>query len=720
MGRLLLIGLFLAQLHLISGQAAGKVRFDSSRKEWTLQSGNVEYKLGENNGVVYLEYFGPAGQPRWEAREAAAESPIPPPTRYEIAGTAEGEGLYPEDLRLISQSTSDLSNGVDELELIYRRGRLPLQITVKYSTWGETGVFTRQVALLNKGAKTLRVDSLPSLALQLPEGKYELTYLWGGWGHERQLATEELSAGRRSFVSTRGRSTNGYSPWFCLHSERLGVRFLAQLAYSGNWQMSFSRHPDGRKLEEENLEISLGMLPDFGGPLALLPNESFVFPGVAFTATAGDLDEGANQLHHYQRQYVAAHTPTNDPLLVQFNSWYPFPGKMTVQDMKRSADVAATLGAEAFVLDAGWFSSRNWSRELGDWKPNLEEYPQGIEELARYVRSKGMKFGIWVEIENLGVDSRMFRDHPDWCLAYEGKPLLVYERYHLNFAKPEVREWARSVIDRLVKDYGIEWLKIDYNIDIGDRFDPPGLMHRYGHVLYDHLRSYYEWLDDLRAAYPGLVIENCSSGGTRFDLGIMAHTHTTWLSDEVRPQPSVQLGYGCSVEFIPEVCNHWMVGEKDDGEIALSSPPGWWEFMLRVPMGGQFGISSRVLDWNADLIKTATDGVALYKRIRHVIMGSDVYHLTPQPSHENPIGWCALQFVSANRKQSVLMAYRLGNSDAMKVFKLRGLDPTKSYWVSLDGIAQGEVGGEGLSTSGLQIYRKDEWRAAVVELRERP
>lgn len=287
--------------------------------------------------------------------------------------------------------------------------------------------------------------------------------------------------------------------------------------------------------------MSLGMRADFGGPLALSPGESFALPAVALTATAGDLDDGANQLHRYQRQFVIPRSPTNDPLLVQFNSWYPFPGKMTITDMKRCADVAAKLGAEVFVLDAGWFSGKNWSRELGDWTPNMEEYPRGIEELAPYVRSKGMKFGIWVEIENLGIDSRMFREHPEWCLTYQGKPLLVFERYHLNFARPEVRRWARSVIDRLAREYKIEWLKIDYNIDIGERFDPTDLMERRGHVLYDHLIYYYRWLDQVRAAYPRLVIENCSSGGTRFDLGIMAHTHTT-LSDEVRPLPSVELG----------------------------------------------------------------------------------------------------------------------------------------------------------------------------------
>jgi alpha-galactosidase len=162
--------------------------------------------------------------------------------------------------------------------------------------------------------------------------------------------------------------------------------------------------------------------------------------------------------------------------------------------------------------------------------------------------------------------------------------LVVDERYHLNFAKPAASQWARSVVDRLVKDYGIEWLKIDYNIDIGECFDPPLLAERRGHVLHDHLASYYGWLDDLRAAYPQLVIENCSSGGTRFDLGIMAHTHTTWLSDVVRPRPSVQLGYGCTVEFIPEVCNHWMVGDQDNRDVSLSSPP---------PAGGTLCFGSR-------------------------------------------------------------------------------------------------------------------------------
>jgi hypothetical protein len=181
----------------------------------------------------------------------------------------------------------------------------------------------------------------------------------------------------------------------------------------------------------------------------------------------------------------------------------------------------------------------------------------------------------------------------------------------------------------------------------------------------------------------------------------------------------VQLGYGCTVEFMPEVCNHWMVGDQDNGDVALSNPPGWWDFMFRVPMNGQFGISSQVFKWNADLVSNASANVALYKRLRQVIIGADVYHLTVQPSHDDPKDWDALQYVSADRKNSVLLAYRLKDSAATMVFKLRGLDPSRTYRVLIDEKTAPDVSGETLSLAGLQVHLDSEWRAAVIELHQR-
>ncbi len=696
-----------------------EIDYDAATRTWNLSTGAVEYRLREVDGTVSLDYFGPTGQTPWKPPPGVYGPPLRVGPRYDIAGQVKGQGLLPEDLQLVSHEIRQPQAGVKELRMVSKHRRLPLEIEVVYATWGETGVITRQVTLANGGGRALQVDSLPSLAWRLPAGRYELTYLWGGWGQERQMASEHLGAGQRSFVSTRGRSTIGYSPWFALKNEDLGVWYMAQLAYSGNWQMNFERRPSGRPLDVEDLIVGLGMRFDFGGSLTLEPGQSFEAPPTAFTASAGDLDDAANQFHRYQRRYVIARTPANDPPLVQFNSWYPFPGKMTVVEMKRCADIAKELGSEVFVLDAGWFNKKDWSRELGDWNADPVAFPKGIEELASYVHSKGMKFGIWVEIENLGIESETFRKHPDWCLTYNGQPLLVFDRYHLNFAKPEVRQWARSNIDRLARNYQLDWLKIDYNIDIGERFDPAETALR-GDVLYRHLMSYYAWLDEVRHAYPNLVIENCSSGGARFDLGIMAHAHTTWLSDEVRPKASVQLGYGCTVEFPPEVCNHWMVGDKDNGEVILTNPPAWWDFMLRVPMNGQYGISSRVFDWGPELVKHAAENVALYKRLRNVIAGADVYHLKGEPTHEDPTGWSAIEYVSPDQKRSVVLAYRLGKSLPEEVLKLRGLESERYYRVAEDGRPRGIYKDRELSELGLPVKLDAEWRAAVLEIEVEP
>jgi alpha-galactosidase len=101
-------------------------------------------------------------------------------------------------------------------------------------------------------------------------------------------------------------------------------------------------------------------------------------------------------MHRYQREYAFALNPANNSPLVQFNSWYPFPGKMTIAEMKRCAALAAKMGADVYVLDAGWYNKKNWNTELGDYQADSVAFPNGIQELASYVRQLGMTFGLWV------------------------------------------------------------------------------------------------------------------------------------------------------------------------------------------------------------------------------------------------------------------------------------------------------------------------------------
>ncbi len=695
---------------------AAAARRDIEPQRWTLRSGAVVYQLASRDGRLTLEYFGPNAKS--VARDAADS-----PTRYDLAGLAEGLSLSPDSLRIEDARKRSPAPGVEELHIRLSHERLPLSIDATYTAWGETGVITRGLRLTNRGATAMRVDACPSIAWTLPKGDYTMRYLWGGWGMERQLAAEPVGVGARRFEQTNGRSTQGYVPWLSLRNETSGVEYLAELAWSGNWSMEVERRaevtPGAPALRDQDLDVAMGIRHDFGGALTLAPGSSFELPRAAFTASDGDLDDAANRMHRYQRQYVFPRSTTNSPLLVQFNTWYPIGEKVSVETAKRYADAAAEIGAEAFVVDSGWYSRTDWTKELGDYEVNTEKFPRGLEELSDYVHGKGMKFGLWIEIENVGPESRLFREHPDWCLPYSGQPVLGWGRHQLDYAKPEVRAWARRTIDRLVRTYRLDWIKIDYNAAIGDRFDPGGSDRR-GDRLYQHVVHYYRWLDEVRAAYPNLVVENCASGGLRFDTGVMAHTHTTWISDTVNPIASLQLAYGSTLQFAPEVCNHWMVGDKDSGEVDPTRAPGWWDFMFRVPMNGQFGISSRLVEWSPAVRDRAIANVALYKRTRGVIAASDVYHLTPQPDPVRPTGWTALQYVTADAKRSVLMAYRLAGGEKARRFRLRGLTPDAVYTVSEEGKVVTRAKGAHLAATGVRVALDDEWRAAVLEIERLP
>ncbi|MCL4401316.1 MAG: alpha-galactosidase [Acidobacteria bacterium] len=691
---------------------AAQIDYDAARHRWTLKSGSVEYRLEQRNGMVRVAYFGPAGRPDWQA------------ARFDMAGVVHGQNLLPADLELVSHRISP-GGGRTELRLVYRHRRLPLEIEAVYAAWGSTGVFTRRLTFKNNGDHALEMQSTPSLSWRLPGGAYSLDYLYGRWGGERRSASEKIGPGRRSFVNTSGRSTNGYSPWFSLRNDALGVRYAAQLAYSGNWEMLFERQTEGRAAHwiDYDLHAELGMRFDFGGAAPLAPGASFRLPAVAFTSSAGDLDDIANQLHRYQYRYVIARTPINDPLLTQFNSWYPVLRSPKAAELKKYADEAAALGLEAFIIDAGWFSNRGSRVDpiYGDWDPDPVAFPKGLRDVADYVHAKGMRFGVWVEMECGGTESRVVREHPDWVLRYNGKPKAGGRgRVYLDFARPEVRRWARAVIDRLVREDKVDWLKLDYNVDVGQNFDPPG-PGRSGTVLYNHLRNYLEFLDGIRKDYPGLVLENCSSGGLRFDLAIIARTHTTWLSDVVDPRRSVQLAYGCTVEFTPGICNHWMVGDKENGAVDLNNPAGWWDFMFRIAMNGQFGVSSRIFDWSPALKKRAAGNIALYKRLRGVIAGGDVYHLTAPPAAgSEPTGWMALQYNAEDRKRGAVLAFRLGKSEARKVLRLRGLEPNRRYRATEEGRLRGVFSGEQLAHQGLTVELPSEWRSSVIEFTAEP
>ncbi|EAC9550382.1 alpha-galactosidase, partial [Listeria monocytogenes] len=194
-------------------------------------------------------------------------------------------------------------------------------------------------------------------------------------------------------------------------------------------------------------------------------------------------------------------------------------------------DKAAQIGCEYYVVDCGWYSDGGWWDSVGEWLPSQERFPEGIEFLMNYIRNKGMIPGLWLEIEVMGINSDFANSLPDeWFICRHGERIRDHSRYHLDFRHLEVRAYATSVVKRLVEDYKVGYIKMDYNTPTGIGSDIQA--DSFSDALLQHNRAYLTWLDEIFESYPELIIENCGSGGMRHDYQMLARHSIQSVTDQ--------------------------------------------------------------------------------------------------------------------------------------------------------------------------------------------
>jgi alpha-galactosidase len=270
-------------------------------------------------------------------------------------------------------------------------------------------------------------------------------------------------------------------------------------------------------------------------------------------------------------------------------------------------------------------------------------------------------------------DSDLYRAHPDWVLHMRNRHRTeLRHQLVLNFARPDVAEWAHGWLDELVGTNEIDFLKWDMNRpfteagwpDGGD--DPDRLWLHY-------VDNVYAVLDRLRANHPRLRIQTCSGGGGRVDLGILRRTDEVWPSDntDALDRLSIQYGYG---QIYPAVTMAAWVTDVPNLQTGRTVP---LRFRFHVAMAGALAIGGNIPQWTDDELAEATRLVAQYKRIRSVVQHGGLHRLRPPDSD----GLSASQYVATDGSESVvfcwLPARHFGRAPA--TVRLRGLDPAARY-----------------------------------------
>ncbi|MBC2670618.1 alpha-galactosidase [Novosphingobium piscinae] len=680
-------------LAVVAGPADARVAVDEAGRVFRLDGAQVTYAFGvDEKGYLQPLYWGGALDPAAPlqaraTRELSGFDPAGMQTAQEYAG--QGEGLVTDPGLKVA-----FADGSRDLVLKYRSYRLegetlaieladiarPLVVTLRYAIDEQTGIVTRTATVTNRGRQPVRIEAFAAANLTLPgASSYQLHFLSGRHAAEWTPHAVPLSPALTVLESRRGSVGHGNQPWLALTrpgqtTEEAGPVWFGALAWSGSFRLSAQTDNIGR------VRVAAGYNShDF--VWSLKPGESLESPRFYAGYSHAGLGGASRTFHRFQMERLIPGGAAAALRPVLYNSWEATAFDVTAEGQMKLAERAAKLGVERFVVDDGWFGQRNDDKAgLGDWTVNPRKFPQGLKPLIDKVHALGMSFGLWFEPEMVNRDSALYRAHPDWVLNFPGRPRTEgRNQLVLNLARTDVRDYLLGVLDKLLRENDIQFIKWDYNRNWTEPGWPEAGPDQQ-RVYVDYVRNLYFILAELRRRHPGLEIETCSGGGGRIDTGIMALTDQAWTSDNTDPFDRLAIQDGFSLAYAPAIMMAWVTDVPNWANGRTTS----LDFRFLSAMQGGLGIGADLNKWTAGDEDTARRWITAYKGIRATVQRGQLYRLV-RPTEG--AAQTATLYVAPDRAQAVLFAMQRGSQwrDQWEPLRLAGLDPAATYAVRVLG-----------------------------------
>jgi hypothetical protein len=195
-----------------------------------------------------------------------------------------------------------------------------------------------------------------------------------------------------------------------------------------------------------------------------------------------------------------------------WSSWTNYYEDVREEDMVRNTDwLAANLKPYGFgyvELDDGYDRAPNGSHSwIRNW--NERAFPHGPEWLAHYIKSKGLRAGLWLVPNSYAAATQT---HPDWYLRdKKGQFVLDYSTPALDSTNPAVLEHLRNLFGTL-DHWGFEYYKFDGEHSV-PKYAPIVDLARLHDTKVDLLENYRERLRTIRDTVgPQVFLEGCPAG----------------------------------------------------------------------------------------------------------------------------------------------------------------------------------------------------------------
>lgn len=422
-----------------------------------------------------------------------------------------------------------------------------------------------------------------------------------------QPVKDQHSSKAVGFTNVGNWSAKEYIPMGYLENKETDSSLFWQIEHNGSWHWEISD-------QEGHLYLQLSGPSEIESHWCrvLKKGDSFESVPCAVGVATGGFDNAMGELTKYRRK-IRRKNRDNEALGVIFNDYMNcLWGDPTTEKEMPLIDAAHEAGCEYFCIDAGWYDKGFWWDGVGQWRESRERFPNGMKEVTDYIRSKNMIPGAWLEIEVMGIKCPMVNEVCDdsWFFTRHGKRVHDRSRYQLDFRNPAVVAHANEVIDRLVTEYGIGYIKMDYNMEpgIGTEQDADS----FGDGLLQHQRAYLNWLDGIFKKYPKLIIENCSSGGLRMDYAMLSRYSVQSTSDQDDYKRYCTIAANSPSAVCPEQSAIWSypMTNGDREEVVFNMINA---MLLRIHQSGHLGY---IEPERKALVKEA---IGVYKTIRNDI-----------------------------------------------------------------------------------------------------
>lgn len=545
-----------------------------------------------------------------------------------------------------------------------------LHMTLVYSLYEKAPIITRHTIFENHGKNTIFLENAGSMMMDLPESDYELITLYGSHANEAHLSREKLRPGINRIESTRGTSSPQYQPFLGL-SEKETTQFSGEITgfhfvYSGNFIAQVE------KTQYQTSRVQIGIHPDTFD-WRLLPNESFTTPEVVLNYSNKGFNGLSQNFHKIYQKHLAPESfkDTQRPILL--NSWEGNYFDFTTDSLLKQIKKAADLGIELFVLDDGWFGKRNDDHSsLGDWFVNTDKLPGGLEKIAKAVHEQTMQFGIWFEPEMISRESDLYKKHPDWALHVTPYPSLESRsQLVLDLSRIEVQDYIIESLSKHLETGTIDYVKWDMNRHLSEVGNDQLEATRQKEISHRYVLGLYHILEVLTQRFPAVLFENCSSGGGRFDPGMMYYMPQTWTSDNTDALCRSQIQYGYSFLY-PPIMMGAHVSDVPNHQVGRITPLNTRGYLA---MSGNFGYENNLNQLSETDQIVIKEQIAFYKAHRKLFQFGHFYRLL------DPTSTFATSWLFADENEVFVVYFHgLSQPSAETIFlKLHYLDENATY-----------------------------------------